>query len=397
MNKLKTFAAILKFINGSNNSPDSLRAVCDYTTDKAKTDGGKLMATQGCSLEHAVEDMLANKRLHNKTHGKQYEHFVLAPCPNGSDKSPQDILRATKEIVATLYPEYMAIISVHTDTKVTHAHTILDAVNAITGRKFSQSPSDLNRVKQGANGILKKHGFEIITASANDIVDHTDYSKEEGFNFLEIDESQFITEDTVEEISTFTDSVSLTNTNLISGWGYPSCDTNNYCGGSIMNQNYIPFMPRTQSIPAAVSTPQQIQEPPVFAPTVEVIPSTAPASTMMPQEQEQAVPAAAVETVPAAIETAGNIYPTTSVITGLTVRIKGTPGSNLAGLKELVNENVSYAQEHQREAANLALAMNQYTQQSGYPANVSVYAGPIFDIDMTGGIYPQLPENDDNK
>ena len=166
-----------------------------------------------------------------------------------------------------------------------------------------------------------------------------------------------------------------------------------------MNQNYIPFMPRTQSIPAsipaAVSTPQQIQEPPVFAPTVEVIPSTAPASTMMPQEQ--AVPAAAVETVPAAIETAGNIYPTTSVITGLTVRIKGTPESNLAGLKELVNENVSYAQEHQREAANLALAMNQYNQQSGYPANVSVYAGPIFDIDMTGGIYPPLPENDDNK
>ena len=164
-----------------------------------------------------------------------------------------------------------------------------------------------------------------------------------------------------------------------------------------MNQNYTPFMPRTQSIPAAVSTLQQIQEPRVSAPTVEVIPSTAPASTMMPQEQEQAVPAAAVETVPAAIETAGNIYPTTSVITGLTVRIKGTPESNLAGLKELVNENVSYAQEHQREAANLALAMNQYTQQSGYPANVSVYAGPIFDIDMTGGIYPPLPENDDNK
>ena len=41
--------------------------------------------------------------------------------------------------------------------------------------------------------------------------------------------------------------------------------------------------------------------------------------------------------------------------------------------------------------------MNQYAQQSGYPSNVSVYAGPIFDIDMTGGIYPPLPGYDGNK
>ena len=93
MSKFNAFAAILKFINGSNDRADSLRAVCSYTTDKAKTSGGTLIATQGCSPEHPVEDMLANKRLHNKTHGKQYEHFVLAPCANGSDKSPEDILR----------------------------------------------------------------------------------------------------------------------------------------------------------------------------------------------------------------------------------------------------------------------------------------------------------------
>lgn len=401
MNNIKAMAAVLKFINGRNDNPDSLRSICGYATAKAKTDDGKLVATHGCSIEHPVEDMLANKRLHNKTHGKQYEHFVLAPCPNGSDKSPEDILRVTKEIVATVFPENMAVITVHTDTKVVHAHTVLDSVNAVTGRKFSQGPSDLNRVKQKVNDILQRHGFEIITASANDIVDHTDYSKEEGFNFLELDESQFITEATVEEISSFTDSVTLTNTNLFGGWDYPSCDNYNYGGN---NMNYTPYMPQIQAMPASapkyeaipstVSTTQQVQESPVSATTIDVVPTSLPA---VHPAQETPVPVTTTEAVPATVETAINCYPNTNVLTGPTFRIKGTPDSNFAGLNELVEQTTAYAQEHQREAANLALAMNQYAQQSGYPSNVSVYAGPIFDIDMTGGIYPPLPGNDDNK
>ena len=378
MNNIKAMAAVLKFINGRNDNPDSLRSICGYATAKAKTDDGKLVATHGCSIEHPVEDMLANKRLHNKTHGKQYEHFVLAPCPNGSDKSPEDILRATKEIVATVFPENMAVISVHTDTKVIHAHTVLDSVNAVTGRKFSQGPSDLNRVKQKVNDILMCRGYEIITASANDIVDHTDYSEAEGFDFLELDESQFITEDTVEEISSFTDSVHTQN--IFCDWDYPSC-SNNYYGGYTMNNNYTPYAPQTQAMSVSM-------------PTVEVVPSNTPS---VQPSQDLPVPSPTVEAMSTTVETAGNSYPTTSVITGPTFRIKGTPDSNYAGLNELVSETEAYARDHMRESANLALAMNQYAQQSGYPANVSVYAGPIFDIDMTGGIYPPLPGYDGNK
>ena len=382
MNKIKAMVAVLKFINGRNDNPDSLRSICGYATDKSKTNDGTLVATHGCSLEHPVEDMLANKRLHNKAHGKQYEHFVLAPCPNGSDKSPEDILRATKEIVATVFPENMAVISVHTDTKVIHAHTVLDSVNAVTGRKFSQGPADLNRVKQKANNILQKHGFALITASANEFVDRTDYSNAAGFDFLELDETQFITETEIEEISSFTNSVSFTNTNIFSGWDYPSCDKNEYYGGNTMNNSKnTAFMPQTQAMPVSM-------------PTVEGVPSNPPS---VQPSQDLPVSSPTVEAVPTTLENVGNSYPTTSVVTGPTFRIKGTPESNLAGLGELVDQTYAYAQEHQRDAANLALAMNQYAQQSGYPANVSVYAGPIFDIDMTGGIYPPLPKYDGNK
>ena len=144
-----------------------------------------------------------------------------------------------------------------------------------------------------------------------------------------------------------------------------------------MNNNYIPYASQMQAMPVAT-------------PTVEVIPSTALAVQPV---QDTLVPAPSVEAMPATVETAGNGYPTTSVVTGPIFRIKGTPESNFAGLGELVERTTAYAQEHQRESANLALAMNQYAQQSGYPSNVAVYPGPIFDIDVN----PPLPEYDGSK
>ncbi len=409
MNKLNTFAAVLKFINGRNYGADSLKDICNYITDETKTNGGKLIATQGCSSEHPVDDMLTNKRLHHKTHGKQYEHFVLAPCPNGSDKSPEAVLKAAKEIVATVFPENMAVITVHTDTKVVHAHTVLDAVNAVTGRKFSQSPADLNRVKQKSNNILEKHGFEIITASANDIVDHTDYSNEVGFDFLELDESQFLTEIAMPEVSGY-----------ISDSGFDDVyntlrlreNISTYLNGGNFMNNKKQCAADTQTIREqaaptydfrgnrmSIYAPASPQAQP-FAnqkPVPEVLPQAVPANNgfvpAMQQPQGYHAPTTTTDSVPAQVETTVNGYPNTNVVTGPTFRIKGTPESNLAGLNELVSETAAYAKEHQPEAAKLALAMQQYGQQSGYPSNVAVYAGPIFDIDLTG----IDPYNDPNK
>lgn len=382
MSKNDAISAVLKFINGRNDSKEYLQGLFNYITDPAKTDNGNLVLTHGCSKKNPLEDILANKKLWHKTHGKQGEHFVLALAPCGENKSPLEVLSVVKEIVATVYPENIAIIAGHTDSKHLHFHVALDAVNAVTGRKFSQSPADLNRIKQKANNILVKHGFEMITASANDFVDHTDYSNAEGFDFLELDESQFITESDIEEISAFTGSVSLTNTSdPFSSLEYHSCNNNQYFGGFYMNNNYTPYPPQT----LAMSEP---------SPTVESVSSTLPAIN---QTQDVTVPTTTYEAASAVVNSTANGYPSTNVVTGPTFRIKGTPDSNFAGLNELVEQTTTYAQEHQRESANLAMAMQKYGQQTGYPSNVAVYAGPIFDIDLTGGMYPPLPSDDENK
>ena len=129
-------AAILKFINGRNDNRHYLQGMIDYVTDSSKTDNGRLVATHGCSHNHLLEDILTNKKLHHKSHGKQGEHFVISFNPHSTDISYVDVLNTVYEIVSKVYPEYMAVIAVHTDSKCPHAHVVLDSVNAVSGRKL---------------------------------------------------------------------------------------------------------------------------------------------------------------------------------------------------------------------------------------------------------------------
>ena len=61
-------------------------------------------------------------------------------------------------------------------------------------------------------------------------------------------------------------------------------------------------------------------------------------------------------------------------------------------------QTAAFAQEHQLKAANLALAMQSKAQEMNLLTNVSIIAGPIFDIDLCGGDNsPQLYYRDDSE
>ena len=298
MRKFDFTSSILRFVNGRNNTSSFLREQVEYIIDQVKTDGGTLVATQGCSRKNPLADILTNKRLHQQPHGKQSVHFVLSCASNGVAKSPSDLLKVTQEIVRTVYPDYLAVMAVHTDSKVVHSHVVLDAVNAVTGKKFSQGPGDLNRVKQKTNGILKAHGFEIIRLSANEFIDHSDHSRAAGFDFLELDETELISEQDVHTASLDAEIVG-TNASL-NTWSDCPLDMPipYYSSGGFIAMNTM-----NNELPAAQQPENPAQE------------ATAVALT------EHAVSTAA----------APSYYPTTTVATGPTLRIKGTPQSDLSG------------------------------------------------------------------
>ena len=196
---------------------------------------------------------------------------------------------------------------------------------------------------------------------------------EVGFDFLELDDSQFITESTIEEISSLTGSVSLPYVEKpFESLNYPSFDDYFY-GGYNMNQN-------------CGSHQSQAQVMPLTTPKYDTKPSVVPTGTIVQQEQS----------VSATVEAVGNKYPNVTLVTAPTFRFKCTQEPSFVGLGELA-EMSSCTQKEQLNAANIALAMNQHCQQNGCPANVAVLAAPIFEFDSPGGIYPPLPEYDDNK
>lgn len=292
---------------------------------------------------------------------------MLAFPPEGNAKSSTDILNVTREIVSTVYPDYLAIMAVHIDSRVLHSHVILDAVNAVTGKKLSQGPGDLNRVKQKVNGILKANGFEIIRMSTNEFVDYTNHGREEGFDFLELDETKLLQNTELISEADITEIIPPSDLLTADEFAEVSRRLHGYRINPYTAFGGAKFMKKTNDFALKAQQPQE---------------------TLAPVLIEQAVPTAAVP----------SRYPTTTVATGPILRIKGTPQSDLAGLGELVAQTAPFAQEHQLEAANLALAMQSKAQEMNLLTNVSIIAGPIFDIDLCGGENsPQLYYGDDSE
>ena len=211
------------------------------------------------------------------------------------------------------------------------------------------------------------HGFEIITASANDFIDHTDYTRIQGFDFLELNESELITASDLAQISAETAAISLDDDDMNYQPGYyPAPANSNYGGFQTMNRYF------DDAYFANVFEDEQTQgcesgpEAPVIVPTQ--------------------TPTACMSGFPE------NGLPNTAMVTGPTFHLSGSAASVFSELNNLVEETYAYAQEHQREAANLALAMQQHAQQHGYSSNIAVISGPIFDINLTSPL-PFDPED----
>lgn len=352
-----SMSAIIKFINGKNDKRDYLSGAIDYVTDATKTNGGALVATQGCSRSHILDDILVNKVLHHKPHGKQGVHFVLAFPPEGNAKSSTDILNVTREIVSTVYPDYLAIMAVHIDSRVLHSHVILDAVNAVTGKKLSQGPGDLNRVKQKVNGILKANGFEIIRMSTNEFVDYTNHGREEGFDFLELDETKLLQNAELISESDITEIIPPSDLLTADEFAEVSRRLHNY--------RVNPFRAFGGRNSMQILRKNEIRTP---AQDVQITPATS-------------APLYAAENVSTATGTT-NPFPTTTLATGPVFHIRGELNSELSGLSEVALQTVAYTQKQRVEDANLAMAMQTKAQASGLQTNVTVFSGSVFEIEM---------------
>lgn len=149
---------ILKFINGRNDKSADLKTILDYVSSDNKTTPD-LMGGYCCDTKYPYTDMLLTKKLHSKTDGKQYEHYVVSFDPD------DDIdVNAAFEIIgdiAAYFDLFQSFWALHTDTAHLHAHIVVNSV-CCKGEKFRQWKPQLNSFKDHVDGICYKHGIKPI-------------------------------------------------------------------------------------------------------------------------------------------------------------------------------------------------------------------------------------------
>lgn len=184
---------IIKAINEKGTDRKSLYKKKDYLTADSKTNGGKFVATFNCMSPYVIEEMLSVKRIFHKSGGRCWFEYVISPTPDIPSRANEDYLELAKEI-ANLFPGFQCICVLHLDTKTRHLHFLFNTVSIRDGRKYQQSPSGLQTLKQETNDILMKYDFDICKLGINEILDTNDYSDAESFEYLEIDEGLFLSE-----------------------------------------------------------------------------------------------------------------------------------------------------------------------------------------------------------
>lgn len=162
--------AIIRFNNRKNSTvncnSNKLRRGIQYITNHKKT-SKDLVGGIGVNCENAYERMQIVKHFYGKEGGREYIHFVV------SFKGKKDVDTAyfIAENIADLYENFQVLFAVHINTANTHVHFIINSVSVVGGHKFSQSKSDLQRLKNKINLIADKYGLnaeEIIVDESED-------------------------------------------------------------------------------------------------------------------------------------------------------------------------------------------------------------------------------------
>lgn len=160
--------AIIKAVN----SRASIGKAINYVTRNEKTEE-RLISGIGCSPDTAIDEMKAIKAIWGKTEGRQYKHFIQS-FPPEENITPEQAHEIAKQLCSDQFPDFEVLIATHKDREHIHSHIIVNSVSYIDGRKFQQSASDLQALKDKSDELCRGYGLSI--ARKNNKI--TAYTKE---------------------------------------------------------------------------------------------------------------------------------------------------------------------------------------------------------------------------
>lgn len=150
--------SIVKFCNQKIGGR-SLENALSYISRPDAVGDSKLIS-KGLIETYAYECMIIVKGLYHKMKQRDYIHLIVSP--EATDIEPGIFRDIVKDICYyKKFKGYQALAAIHTNTEHLHTHIILNSVNANNGKKFQQSPSDLDLFKNFVEDLFKSYGFVI--------------------------------------------------------------------------------------------------------------------------------------------------------------------------------------------------------------------------------------------
>lgn len=143
---------IVKFANGNQRSLKQMKRVIDYVLQPSKT-SSDLVYGNGVFVDNAFDHMLITKELSNQLDGRQYIHWITSFHPDDG-VSPELAHELGKEFAAG-FNDFQWLMATHTDRNHVHNHYVMNTINCNTGKKFTQSRDDLQRLKNSINRLYE--------------------------------------------------------------------------------------------------------------------------------------------------------------------------------------------------------------------------------------------------
>ena len=243
--------SLLKMINKIRRGKTAMMDLHEYVTAPSKTDNRILNGAKDILSHLPITEMMTVKKLFFKTGGREQIHLVVSLTPDDRNRSDNVYLELASK-VAGIFEGFQSYFAVHRDTAIRHMHIVLNSVS-IDGHKFSQSKSDLHRLKQKCNDLLGQFGFDPISIRPENLLDSTDYSQRADFEFLEVSEPVMNRNEISlsDEIGPFSGPLDLSSEHY-----YDWQNQNHFTGGITMrNELSTPqfsVQPETQSYPTEV-------------------------------------------------------------------------------------------------------------------------------------------------
>lgn len=147
--------AIIKAVK----SHGSVKTIIRYVFQQEKTQG-KLIDSINCRVDSAAEEMLITKKMHYKTGGVQYYHYIQS-FPPGEKITSKEANRMAKELAEKCFPDREVVVATHIDREHTHSHIIVNSVDMENGKKLQFGPVDLRNLKEKNDEMCREHGLSV--------------------------------------------------------------------------------------------------------------------------------------------------------------------------------------------------------------------------------------------